>query len=113
MIYMSFFIGLILICKGGDWFVDAASKLSEILGIPKYVIGATIVSFATTMPEIIVSVAAALDGHSAMAIGNAVGSVSAIQELFLRLVYFFFLLQLKEKNICLKTAYILEHYCCY
>ena len=40
MIYMSFFIGLILICKGGDWFVDAASKLSEILGIPKYVIGA-------------------------------------------------------------------------
>ena len=43
MIYMSFFIGLILICKGGDWFVDAASKLSEILGIPKYVIGATIV----------------------------------------------------------------------
>lgn len=49
MIYMSFFIGLILICKGGDWFVDAASKLSEILGIPKYVIGATIVSFATTM----------------------------------------------------------------
>ena len=38
MIYMSFFIGLILICKGGDWFVDAASKLSEILGIPKYVL---------------------------------------------------------------------------
>ena len=78
MIYMSFFIGLILICKGGDWFVDAASKLSEILGIPKYVIGATIVSFATTMPEIIVSVAAALDGHSAMAIEDMhVGSVSA------------------------------------
>ena len=63
MIYMSFFIGLILICKGGDWFVDAASKLSEILGIPKYVIGATIVSFATTMPEIIVSVAAFCHGN--------------------------------------------------
>ena len=77
MIYMSFFIGLILICKGGDWFVDAASKISETLGIPKYVVGATIVSFATTMPEIIVSAAAALKGHSAMAIGNAVGSVSA------------------------------------
>ena len=71
MIYMSFFIGLILICKGGDWFVDAASKISETLGIPKYVVGATIVSFATTMPEIIVSAAAALKGHSAMAIGNA------------------------------------------
>ena len=113
MIYMSFFIGLILICKGGDWFVDAASKLSEILGIPKYVIGATIVSFATTMPEIIVSVAAALDGHSAMAIGNAVGSVSANTGIILALSLFFFPLQLKEKNIYLKTAYILEHYCCY
>mgnify|MGYP000124611435 CR=1 FL=1 len=111
MIYMSFFIGLILICKGGDWFVDAASKLSEILGIPKYVIGATIVSFATTMPEIIVSVAAALDGHSAMAMQLVL--FLQIQELFLRLVYFFFPLQLKEKNIYLKTAYILEHYCCY
>ena len=49
MLYMSFLIGLLFICKGGDWFVDAASKISETLGIPKYVVGATIVSFATTM----------------------------------------------------------------
>ena len=77
MIYMSFFIGLLLICKGGDWFVDAASFIARAFGIPKYIIGATIVSFATTMPEILVSVAAALKGSSVMAIGNAVGSVSA------------------------------------
>lgn len=77
MIYVSFFIGLIFICKGGDWFVDASASLAGILGIPKYIIGATIVSFATTMPEMIVSVSAALKGSSAMAIGNAVGSVSA------------------------------------
>ena len=89
MIYMSFFIGLILICKGGDWFVDAASKISETLGIPKYVVGATIVSFATTMPEIIVSAAAALKGHSAMAIGNAVGSVSANTGIILAISLFF------------------------
>ena len=100
MIYMSFFIGLILICKGGDWFVDAASKLSEILGIPKYVIGATIVSFATTMPEIIVSVAAALDGHSAMAIGNAVGSVSANTGIILALFY-------SENFICILCSCII------
>ena len=89
MIYMSFFIGLLLICKGGDWFVDAASGLSEALGIPKSVTGATIVSFATTMPEIIVSVAAALKGHSVMAIGNAVGSVSANTGIILAISLFF------------------------
>ena len=47
MIYMSFFIGLILICKGGDWFVDAASKLSEILGIPKYAVSYTHLTLPT------------------------------------------------------------------
>lgn len=51
--------------------------IARAFGIPKYIIGATIVSFATTMPEMIVSVAAALKGSSVMAIGNAVGSVSA------------------------------------
>ena len=50
MIYMSFFVGLLLICKGGDWFVDAASAIARAFGIPKYIVGATIVSFATTMP---------------------------------------------------------------
>lgn len=104
MIYMSFFIGLILICKGGDWFVDAASKLSEILGIPKYVIGATIVSFATTMPEIIVSVAAALDGHSAMAIGNAVGSVSANTGIILALSLFFLPVTIKREEYLFKNS---------
>ena len=77
MLYMSFLIGLLFICKGGDWFVDASTYIARAFGIPKYIIGATIVSFATTMPEMIVSVAAALKGSSVMSIGNAVGSVSA------------------------------------
>lgn len=77
MLYMSFLIGLLFICKGGDWFVDASTYIARAFGIPKYIIGATIVSFSTTMPEMIVSVAAALKGSSVMAIGNAVGSVSA------------------------------------
>ena len=77
MLYMSFLIGLLFICKGGDWFVDASTYIARAFGIPKYIIGATIVSFATTMPEMFVSVAAALKGSSVMAIGNAVGSVSA------------------------------------
>lgn len=57
--------------------MDASTYIARAFGIPKYIIGATIVSFATTMPEMIVSVAAALKGSSVMAIGNAVGSVSA------------------------------------
>lgn len=103
MIYMSFFIGLVFICKGGDWFVDAASKISETLGIPKYVIGATIVSFATTMPEIIVSVAAALKGHSVMAIGNAIGSVSANTGIILALSLFFLPGVIRREEYFLKT----------
>lgn len=72
-----FVIGLILIIKGGDWFVDSASWFAEATGIPKFVVGATVVSFATTLPELLVSVRAALNGSAQLAIGNAVGSVTA------------------------------------
>ena len=92
MIYVFFIIGLILIVKGGDWFVDGASWIAEATGIPKFIIGATIVSLATTLPEIIVSTIAAVEGHQilvsgianaltlsqgkvSMAIGNGIGSV--------------------------------------
>ena len=50
-----FLVGLVLIIKGGDWFVDAAAWMAEASGMPKFLIGATIVSVATTLPEIIVS----------------------------------------------------------
>ena len=47
--------GLVLIIKGGDYFVDGASWLAEVSGIPKFIVGATIVSVATTLPEIVFS----------------------------------------------------------
>ena len=72
-----FVIGLALIIKGGDWFVDSAAWFAEATGIPKFVVGATIVSFATTLPELLVSVRAAMNGSAQLAIGNAVGSVTA------------------------------------
>jgi cation:H+ antiporter len=72
-----FVAGLVLIIKGGDWFVDSASWIAEVLGVPKFVIGATIVSIATTLPEMIVSIAATLRGNVDMAAGNAIGSVTA------------------------------------
>ena len=72
-----FLIGLALTIKGGDWFVDSASWFAEATGIPKFVVGATVVSFATTLPELLVSVRAAMNGSAQLAIGNAIGSVTA------------------------------------
>ena len=72
-----FVVGLVFIIKGGDWFVDSASWFAEATGIPTFVVGATVVSFATTLPELLVSVRAAMNGSAQLAIGNAVGSVTA------------------------------------
>ena len=77
MILVLFGLGLLCIIKGGDWFVDASTWIAEASGIPKFIIGATVVSFATTLPEMLVSVFAALEGNVDIAVGNAVGSVTA------------------------------------
>ena len=76
-VLLLFTAGLVLIIKGGDLFVDAATWIAEASGIPKFIIGATVVSFATTLPELLVSVFAALEGNADIAVGNAVGSVTA------------------------------------
>ena len=76
-VIIMFLIGLVLIVKGGDIFVDAATWIAEATGIPKFIIGATIVSFATTLPELLVSAIAAGKGQADMAVGNAIGSVTA------------------------------------
>lgn len=77
LVIVLFLAGILLIVKGGDAFVDAASWIAEVSGIPKLIVGATIVSLATTIPEMLVSVMAAAQGKVDMAVGNAVGSVTA------------------------------------
>ena len=72
-----FLIGLALIVKGGDWFLDGAVWIAEATGVPRFIIGATIVSLATTLPELTVSVTGVLQGEVDLAVGNAVGSVTA------------------------------------
>jgi len=69
-----FILGLAMIVRGGDWFVDASIWIAKITKIPSIIIGATIVSFATTLPELIVSTSAVLKGSTDIAIGNAIGS---------------------------------------
>lgn len=77
LILLLFLIGIVLIVKGGDYFVDASVWIAEVLRIPKFLIGATVVSFATTLPELLVSVIAAIEEKPDMASGNAIGSVTA------------------------------------
>lgn len=70
-----FIIGLGLLILGGDWFVDSASGIAHRFHIPEIIIGATIVSIGTTLPEVMVSATAALEGHGEIAYGNAIGSI--------------------------------------
>lgn len=77
MTLLLFLVGLVCVAKGGDVFVDGASWLGERSGIPKFIVGATIVSFATTLPELVVSVVAAVQGKTTMAVGNGIGTVMA------------------------------------
>lgn len=74
MAILAVFAGLVLLVKGGDWLLQSAVSLSLKLKIPKMVIGMTVVSFATSMPELIVSVQSALTGHPDLALGNVLGS---------------------------------------
>ncbi len=67
-------VGFAMLMKGADWFVDGASKVADKLGIPKIVIGLTIVAFGTSAPEAAVSISAALNGSVDLAISNVVGS---------------------------------------
>lgn len=67
-------VGLIVIIKGGDLFVSAATRIAEFLRMPRVVIGSTLVSLATTTPELVVSIMAGAKGESGLAVGNAVGS---------------------------------------
>ena len=70
-----FLLGLALIIFAGDRFVDAAVRIAKASGISDIVIGATVVSLGTTLPEILVSTTAGLSGSADISVGNAFGSI--------------------------------------
>ena len=70
-----FALGLVLLIKGGDWFVDGASGIATRFHLPDIVVGATVVSIGTTLPEVMVSATGALQQQGSMAYGNAIGSI--------------------------------------
>ena len=88
MEYLAIVLGLILLIKGGDWVLEGAVLFSLRLNIPKIIVGMTVVSFATSAPELIVSINAALNGYPDLAVGNIVGSNIANLALVLGIVVF-------------------------
>ncbi len=111
-VIIMFLIGLVLIVKGGDVFVDAATWIAEATGIPKFIIGATIVSFATTLPELLVSAIAATKGQADMAIGNAVGSVTANVGLIMSISVMCMPAVVKRKEIAFKGSLMILAVAC-
>ncbi len=73
--YLLFVVGLVCLIKGGDWFVDGATGIARRFHVPEFIIGATVVSIGTTLPEVMVSATSAVQGIGDMAYGNAIGSV--------------------------------------
>ncbi len=70
-----FIVGLACLIKGGDWFVDGAAGIARRFNMPQMLVGATVVSIGTTLPEVMVSASSAVMGHGEIAYGNAIGSI--------------------------------------
>ena len=100
-------IGLILVIKGADYFVDAAVAVARRTGISEVVIGATLVSLATTLPELAVSSYSAYLNQTNLAVGNAVGSVIFNTGVILGLSVLLSPLVIKDKKFSLKAIFML------
>ena len=100
-------VGLVCIIKGGDFFVDASVWVAEVLKMPKFLIGATIVSIATTLPEMIVSIIAVVEGNLAISVGNAVGSVTANTGLILAISAIFVSCSVERRDFGIKSILII------
>ncbi|MBO5885010.1 MAG: sodium:calcium antiporter, partial [Clostridia bacterium] len=69
-----FFVAIFLVVKGGDIFVESSTQIAKRLKIPQIIFGATVVSLATTLPELIITILSSIDGTNGLAVGNSVGS---------------------------------------
>lgn len=96
-------IGFLLLIKGADFLVKGGSNIAKRFHIPEIVIGLTIVSIGTSMPELFISVTSALNGYSDMAIGNVIGSNLSNLLLILGICAIIKNLKFKKKQDILKV----------
>ncbi len=100
-----FIVGLVLLIKGGDWFVDGAVGIARRYRIPEILIGATVVSIGTTIPEVMVSSIAAFNGQSQTAYGNAIGSIVCNTSLICAITMAFSPTDVDTKTLKLPVAF--------
>lgn len=97
-IILLFLLGLFLVSKGGDYFLDASIWIAETFNIPKIIVGATIVTIGTTLPEMIVSISASIQGNAGLASSNAVGSITVNVGLIVSLVLIFLPAEIRRSD---------------
>lgn len=107
VVILLFLLGFFLITKGADIFIDCTVKIGKKTGISELILGATIVSFATTLPELTVSTFAAIDNHTTMSLGNAVGSIICNTGLILGLVALISPFKVDKKMFFSKSSILL------
>lgn len=107
LIVFLFALGLLLTVKGSGSFVESVSFIAERFGIPKIVLSSTLVSIVTTLPELLVSTFAAAQGRTALAVGNAVGSVTANVAFILALTFLYRPTMIKNQNYLVKSMLII------
>lgn len=105
--FILFAAGLLMVVKGSDWFVGSAVWAAEAFRIPSIIIGATIVSICTTLPETFVSAAAALKEEPVMAVGNSLGSIGVNTGLILALLLIFARPAIENRREFLKNVLFL------
>ncbi len=87
--FLWFFVGLLLIIKGSDWFVEGAVWIARAFKVSDIMIGATLVSICTTLPEAMVSTSSAMKGNTDMAMGNVLGSIAFNSGVVLAIILIF------------------------
>ena len=102
-----FIIGFILISKGADFFINSTVEIGRRTNISELILGATIVSFATTLPELTVSLFASIDNHTTMSLGNAVGSIICNTGLILGMVVLISPFNTDRKTFASKSTILL------
>lgn len=102
-----FCVGLLFLIKGGDIFVDSSVIIAKRFHIPELLIGATIVSIGTTLPEVMVSATGALQGNGAIAYGNAIGSIICNTSLILAITITFAPSIIDKKDLYLPSVFFL------
>ncbi len=100
-----FLLGFALLIKGGDWFVDGSVGIAHRFHLPELLIGATIVSIGTTLPEVMVSSQAAIEGNAGISYGNAIGSIICNTSLIAALTLAFRPGKVNPKSFILPTVF--------